>query len=233
VSFNAISKPAGVHTTPQREYPILVVDGKEGVPAHLKATDSPFEWTGEWHDPDHPRAQLAAAGSCGSLRLKGTRTDCMRSIKEKHIDQIEAVFEFNCDENQAFDVTIEAEPFPFSYVRFLKRSQNNRRYCDCGEQAGVYHGTKAILDLRLPTEIVHLGIEDSRDTLWVRLDELPVIKDLIKKPKSGASGTVGHDQVAHAIVRSTRGEKFSGNAYNNAQVTSKIKPETKLTVTVN
>jgi hypothetical protein len=151
------------------------------------------------------------------------------SSKKKRDDRIEAVFEFDCDGNPAWDVTIHVESFLFSYVRFLKRTQHRPRDCDCGELANGYQGTRTIFDVRLPMEVVHLGLESPDDTLWIRLDEIAVIRN----PKKGISSTLDHDQVAQVIVRSTRGETFSGNAYSSANVTAKIKPDAKLTVTVN
>jgi hypothetical protein len=159
------------------------VNGNEQIPAHLKKTDSPFEWSGEWHDPDDMKRQLASEGSCGSLRLQGTRTDCKMSSKKKRDDRIEAVFEFDCDGNPAWDVTIHVESFLFSYVRFLKRTQHRPRDCDCGELANGYQGTRTIFDVRLPMEVVHLGLESPDDTLWIRLDEIAVIRN----PKKGIS----------------------------------------------
>jgi|GEM_PF-3425729 len=213
----------------EKKHPVLVVNGKERIPARLKKTDSPFEWSGEWQDPDDVKQQLPSDGSCGSLRLQGMRTDCQRSSKKKQDDRIEAVFEFECDGNPTWDVTIHAEPFRFSYVRFLKRSRRKPRYCDCGEEASGYQGTQTIFDVRAPMEVVHLGLECPHDVLWMRLNELAVIGN----PKKGSAITLDHAQVAQAIVRSTRGEGFSDNAYTTANVTAKIKPETKLTVRVN
>lgn len=228
VPFNAITKLDGGDSKVERKYPILILNGNEGVPARLKATDSQFEWTGDWHDPERPGRQFDSAGSCGSLRLHGTRTDCRLSTREKHDDVIEAVFDFNCDENRAWEVIIHTEPFNFSYVRFLKRSQRKKVYCDCGEHADDYR-TKTILDVRLPTEVVYLGLEYPGDTLWMRLNELPIFN----KPKEGASDTLNHDRVAEVIVRSTPGEKFSPNAYKIVKLNPKIKRDTKLSVTVN
>jgi hypothetical protein len=212
----------------QNKHPVLVVNGDEQIPAHLKKTDSPFEWSGEWHDPDKPKRQLASEGSCGSLRLQGTRTDCKLSSKKKQDDRIEAVFEFDCDGNPTRDVTIHAEPFLFSYVRFLRRKQHKPRDCDCGEQANSNQGTQTIFDVRVSTEVVHLGLECPHDILWMHLSEIADVSNL----KKGISRTLHHDQVVQAIVRSTRGEEFSGNAYRNPSLSVKVKADTKIIVTV-
>jgi hypothetical protein len=207
----------------------MVVNGVERVPILLQPTSSAKGiWTGEWHPSDR-RLQFAASGSYASLRLEDGRTDCRRSVAERNDDRIEAVFTFECDENPSWNVTIQTEPqIPFSYVRVLKRSRTKALDCDCRESGGkVGKGTISVV--RLPREVLNLqpGLEDAApNVLWMRLNELAVIRN----PTKGAFETLNYDRVVETIVRSTRGEEFSSNAYD---IKPKVKGLTKLTVTVN
>jgi hypothetical protein len=208
----------------------MVLNGDERATVQLgSANASKDVWTGEWHNPNDRHLQFAAAGSYASLRLQDGRTDCRRSIAERHDDRIEAVFTFECDENPSWNVTIQTEPeMNFSYVRVLKASRTKALDCDCRESGGKV-GRGTIYVVRLPREVLNLqpGLEDAfPNVLWMRLNELAVIKN----PTRGAFEALNYDRVVETIVRSTRGEEFSSNAYD---IKPWIKGLTKLTVTVN
>ena len=208
----------------------LVLNDNEEVPAKLTTTDPKrIVWTGEWHDSHNPHVHFPALGSHASLRLEGSRTDCQSSSEDKNSDTIEAKFVFHCDQNRVWNVLVEAQAqVLFSYVRILKSARNEAFDRDCSERSR-FVGTWDIRDVRLPPEVVNLGLDNpDRDQLWMRLNNLPIIN----KPKKGASETLGHDRIVREIVKSTRGEEFSGNAYDNPNISSKVKPETKITVTV-
>jgi hypothetical protein len=207
----------------------MVVNGDERAPILLEPTSAAKGiWAGEWRPSDR-RLQFPASGSSASLRLEGGRTDCRRSRAERHDDRIEAVFTFECDENQTWNVTIETEPqIPFSYVRVLKKSRTTDLDCDCREGGGKV-GKGTIAAVRLSREVLNLqpGLEYAdTNVLWMRLNQLAVIKNRAK----GASETLNYDGIVEAIVKSTRGEEFSSNAYD---IKPKVKGLTKLTVTVN
>ena len=211
---------------------ILILNDDERVPAHLHTADpARLVWTGEWHDPDDRRVRFAAEGSHASLRFGGARSDCRRSVPERHDDSIEAVFTFDCDENPAFDLKIQAEPsILFSYKRSLRTDKTKDLDCDSAEQAGSYRGTRTILDVRLAMEVVSLGLEDSRRNIqWMLLNDLPVVK----KRKKGVSDTLDHDRVVDAIVKSTPRAQFVPNEYEVGRKNDTIKPDTKITLTVN
>jgi hypothetical protein len=150
-------------------------------------------------------------------------------MPEKNDDRIEAVFTFDCDENPASDVLIRVEPLRWTYVRYLQRTLRKAPYSDCNERVDPQSGTRTIRDARLPVELLRLGLgESDNDFLWMNLNDL----DIIKNPKKGASDILGHKRIVRAIVRSTPTEAFGPNAYDVGEVSSKIRPDTTLTVTV-
>jgi len=188
-------------------------------------------WTGKWEDKreggQFPDVRLSA-----SVRLGGARTDCEFAGKPEKDDHgvFIAVFKFACDQNPTSDVTIKSEPFAFRYVRFLKKSGDKTLGCDCTERSPSLNGTQTLLDTRLPMEVLRLGLEYSAsDAFWIQLNDLPVIH----KPRKGIPVTLDHDGVVDAIVRSTPGEGFGPNAHDIVKVNPQIKPDTRVTLTVN
>lgn len=152
---------------PQAKTLTLIVRGDELSPITLTPDEtdkSNLTWKGEWSG-DVPES-LDAAGTVGSLRFGGARTDCRSSASapdpELPFPAKVALFRFHCDEEPTANVKIEVSPrtVVVYYDRHLDRDLAIPASVDCDEQGSMTRPTR-IKDLRFPDETLglHIGYE--------------------------------------------------------------------------
>jgi hypothetical protein len=195
----------------------LILNGHEEQPAAI-ALVGPLEWQGKWDV-----AQFDAKGSCAGAHLGGRRTDCQKSEAIKPADDPEALFELDCADNPAREVTIETiPPTHFAYLRHLE--SRGARPCDCDDHGDVFHGLGAAVDVRLPYEKMQLQVDaDSpvKEILWMTLDD-----PIFTHPMPGAkSVSLDRKGICDAIIRSSRREQGAGNAYDTNLLNKELKVE--------
>ena len=145
-----------------RNITVVFEGDEEHTITRIRRDSDGYLWT-DWLDsrngtrfPDEP--------ICASLRLDGTRTYCRLSQSQKNDrDEDVAFFSFDCDERQAWQVTIDAHPsIDVSYVRELRRHLEKTDHsdpldCPCSEKAH-FEKRRTIPDLVFPSEKVLLQL---------------------------------------------------------------------------
>jgi len=148
----------------------LVVDGDESNWVLMK----PEKPEAKLLDSD--KRQLNMEDTPASLRLNGSRTPCVRSVKSQN--SLAASFTFRCNQIPVRDVTIKVAPAELSsvYVRSLPSGDT-----PCDENGRFEEGVASVADMRLLPESVgvknqtsHGPYENLRVSFWPKEPKLPI-----------------------------------------------------------